>query len=228
MTTATLNPPAKKLMTIEEYLDFCTLPENHDRSFELIRGEVIELPPPTIVHGTLCANIATELMLYARKQRKGFVVTNDSGVVLERDPHTVRGPDVAYFEHAMSYQELRPKPSETPPVLVVEVPSPSDSFREVMDKIKLYLDAGVKVVWLVDTEERTISVHRPDGNWRMVAADHNSSAIQSFPASRIASRTSSCSPASCLSESDEIAVACVQALRFQMKFGGPQCPVSPF
>lgn len=99
------------------------------------------------------------------------MATNDSGVVLERDPDTVRGPDVAYFESVASYRELRPKPSETPPMLAVEVLSPSDSFRTVINKIKLYLDAGVKVVWLVDPEERTVSIHRPDGNWKVVAAD---------------------------------------------------------
>jgi Uma2 family endonuclease len=168
MTSATLLTP-KKLMTVEEFLDFCSLPENDDRHFELVRGEVIELPPPSPVHGTLCANIAAELILYARQHRRGFIATNDSSVLLERD--TVRGPDVAYFEHVAKYRDLRPKPSETPPFLAVEVLSPSDSFRNVIDKIKLYLNAGVKVVWLVDPEEQTISIHRPDGNWKVVAAD---------------------------------------------------------
>ena len=129
------------------------------------------MPPPTVVHGTLCNNIAVEVTLYARKRRKGFVATNDSSVLLERDPDTVRGPDVAYFESVANFRELQPKHSEIPPVLAVEVLSPSDSFRKVSNKIKLFLSAGVKLVWLVDPEEQTISVYRPDGSWKVIAAD---------------------------------------------------------
>lgn len=65
-------------MTVEGFLHFCERPENYDKHFELLRGEVIEVPPPTPQHGVLCNNIATELTLYARARRKGHVATNDS------------------------------------------------------------------------------------------------------------------------------------------------------
>ena len=84
-------------MTVDQFMEFCSRPENDDRFFELVRGEVIELPPPRPIHGALCTNFTTELNLYARKRRKGHVTCNDSGVIFERDPDTVRGPDVAYF-----------------------------------------------------------------------------------------------------------------------------------
>ena len=61
MTTATLNSPVKQRMTVEEFLDFCERPENEDKLFELLRGEVIEVPPPMPLHGVVCSNIATEL-----------------------------------------------------------------------------------------------------------------------------------------------------------------------
>ena len=137
MSTATLKPPVKQRMTVEEFLDFCDRPENEDKHFELLRGEVIEVPPPSPLHGTLCSNIATELTLYARSRRKGHVATNDSAVLLEDD--TVLGPDVAYYEHVDKYRDLQPKPAETPPVLAVEVLSPSDSFKKVTGKIKQFL-----------------------------------------------------------------------------------------
>src|SRR6516225_1975742 len=93
--------PAKKLMTAAEFYEFVNRPENEDRFFELVRGEVIELSRPDQIHGTVASNVALELKLYARKVRKGNVVGNDSGVILEEDPDTVVGPDVAYFtEHS--------------------------------------------------------------------------------------------------------------------------------
>lgn len=172
MTTATLNPPTKQKMTVDEFLDFCDRPENANSTFELIRGEVFPVPNPALLHGVVCNNIATELTLYARKQRKGFVATNDSGVVVERDPDSIIGPDVAYYEHFEKYRDVRPKkPAESPPVLAVEVLSPSDSFRQMSNKIKMYLDGGVKVVWLVDSDEETISVYRPNEHWKVFAAD---------------------------------------------------------
>lgn len=169
MTTAALSPPAKQRMTVEEFLDFCDRPENADKHFELLRGEVIEVPPPSPQHGVLCNNIATELTLYARARRKGHVTTNDSSVRLEDD--SVLGPDVAYFEHLQSYRDLTPRPSETPPTLAVEVLSPSDSFRGVSKKIEPLLSSGIKVVWLVDPEEKSISVYRPNEQWKVFAAN---------------------------------------------------------
>jgi Uma2 family endonuclease len=55
--------------------------------------------------------------------------------------------------------------------LAVEVLLPSDSFRNVTKKIERFLKSGVKVVWLVDPEEQTISVYRPNEQWKVFAAD---------------------------------------------------------
>jgi Uma2 family endonuclease len=168
--SAILEPPPT-LLTAEEFVDFCGRPENANRRFELDRGKVVEMPLPNIIHGTLCSNIAAELVIYSRKRRKGFVATNDTGVLLGREPDTVRGPDVALFEDVARYRDLRPKLHETPPVLAVEVLSPSDTYKAVNLKIKQYLLAGVKVIWVVDCDEKSVSIFRPDGNWSTVTVD---------------------------------------------------------
>src|SRR5947209_20511120 len=100
---------ARLLMTADEFFDFVHRPENANRWFELVRGEVIELPPPMKIHGVVTANTAAELRAYARKRRKGYVTCNDSGVILERDPDTVRGPDVALYEDVLKWSDLHPK-----------------------------------------------------------------------------------------------------------------------
>ncbi|HKB05078.1 MAG TPA: Uma2 family endonuclease [Gemmataceae bacterium] len=157
MTTAT----ATARMTADEFYEWCNRPENAERWFELVRGEVIELPPPTKIHGVVSANVAGHLWMYSRQQRKGYITTNDAGTLLERDPDTVRGPDVAYFTDAQAFGDLHPKYGEHPPVLAVEVLSPEDRVNRVLGKIDDYLNNGVRVVWLIDPEERTVRVIRP-------------------------------------------------------------------
>lgn len=68
---------AKRLMTADEFYDLANLPENDNRWLELVRGEVIELPPPTRPHGVVCANATYVLNSYVRKRRKGYVTSND-------------------------------------------------------------------------------------------------------------------------------------------------------
>src|SRR4051812_35263035 len=100
---------ATKPMTAEEFYEWVHRPENTDRWFELVRGEVIELPPPNKRHGVVTANVARILGNHTLAQAAGYVVSNDSGVIIERSPDTVRGPDVAVYEDATSFDELHPK-----------------------------------------------------------------------------------------------------------------------
>lgn len=153
---------ATKRMTAESFWDWVHLPENTNRWFELVRGEVIELPPPSKPHGAISANISRILGNFAFQQGKGYIASNDSGVILQRDPDTVRGPDVAYYEDADSFAELHPKYGEVPPRLAVEVLSPNDRADQVMGKITDYLKSGVAMVWVFDPQRRTVTVHRPD------------------------------------------------------------------
>lgn len=50
----------KRSVTADEFYDFVNRPENEDKWFESIRGEVVELPPPTRIPGTICNNVAVE------------------------------------------------------------------------------------------------------------------------------------------------------------------------
>ena len=149
-------------MTAEQFLEWVQRPENADKWFELVRGEVIELPAPTKIHGVVAANAVRILGNYTFQQKRWYVTSNDSGVILERDPDTVRGPDVAVYDDAKSWSELHPKYGEVPPRLAVEVLSPSDRAARVTRKISDYLRTGVKMVWLIDPEAKTVTVYQPD------------------------------------------------------------------
>jgi Uma2 family endonuclease len=160
MSTVPAAPP--RLMTAEEFGDWANSPENEHRWFELVRGEVIELPPPKKPHGIICLNVARPLDTFARKRRKGYVTINDAGVILERDPDTVRGPDVALYEDEDTFDVMPPGYGEVPPVLAVEVLSPDDRADQINRKITDYLQNGVRLVWLLDPEVQTVTVYCRD------------------------------------------------------------------
>jgi Uma2 family endonuclease len=158
MTTTTT---AKQLMTAEEFCDWVHQPEQADKWFELVRGEAIELPSPTKPHGFVCFNVGRILGNFLFERGKGYLTVNDSGVILERDPDTVRGPDVAFYEDANTFAELHPKYGEVPPRIAIEVLSPNDRANKVLRKISDYLRCGVGLVWVIDPEIRTVTVHYP-------------------------------------------------------------------
>ena len=146
-------------MTAEEFCAFVHRPENEQRWFELVRGEVIELPVPQRPHGSVCANICGLLFIFKRQVGWGDVVSNDSGVVLEQDPDTVRGPDIAFFAEPQADDEQEGY-SLVPPLLAVEVLSPNDKANLLARKIADYLANGVALVWVVDPANRTVVVYR--------------------------------------------------------------------
>jgi Uma2 family endonuclease len=182
MSTAT--SATKKLMTAEEFCDWVHQPEQTNKWFELARGEVIELPSPTKPHGFVCFNLGRILGNFLYERGKGYLTGNDSGVILERAPDTVRGPDLALYEDAESFAELHPKYGEAPPRIAIEVLSPNDRANTVLRKISDYLRCGVGMVWVIDPEIRTVTVHRPGKAQVQLAASQELSGEDVLPGFR--------------------------------------------
>src|SRR5262245_33038283 len=94
-----------KQMTAEEFFDWCNRPENRDRHFELESGEVVEVSRPGERHCFVCLNVGAILRNYTFQRRKGYACSNDTGLILGRNPDTVRGPDVMLYDQARRYDE---------------------------------------------------------------------------------------------------------------------------
>ena len=129
---------------------------------ELIRGELCEAMPTGHEHGRIVVNLVVEMKNFVKPRKLGTLTAPDSGVWLERDPDTVRAPDIAFF----SAEKMPPATrvsgySEVVPDLVVEVASPGDSFRETNDKALMWLGFGVRVALVVRPDTRSVDVHRP-------------------------------------------------------------------
>jgi Uma2 family endonuclease len=152
---------ATKPMTAEEFFDWSHLPENRDRRVELEQGEIVEMSLPGERHGVVCGNAAWILGSYTRTRRRGYVCSNDTGLLLEHDPDTVRGADVTLYDDQRRYEELQLKYSEKLPKLAVEVMSPNDYLGKMMRRVEQFLERGISLVWLLDPESRNVTVFRP-------------------------------------------------------------------
>ncbi len=179
-TTSTAVPlrviiSTEKPMTADEFQQWVHRPENADRYFELERGKVIEMPPPIPWHGFITSQVTKILGRHADTCGIGFVLSNDAGVVVEQNPDTVRGPDVCYFAETVSapaeFENLLRKYLTIPPVIAVEVLSPSDRVNRVAAKVDEYLAFGVKQVWVVDPETKDVAVHRPGKSMSLLDGD---------------------------------------------------------
>jgi len=146
-----------KLMTAEEYMKA----DLGEGTFELVRGEVVEVPPTMPEHGRVCANVVFALESYGRQSGYGYALSNDSAVVTERGPDTVRGADVCFYSHdRWPRSEVGTKLPPVAPNMVVEVYSPGNRRGEILEKLAQYLLAGIPLVWIVYPKSRTVAIHR--------------------------------------------------------------------
>lgn len=152
----------EKLLTAEE---FSRLPNPPDGSKqELVKGEIVTMPPPGFEHGDIQLTIGSLLKQFVRAQGLGRV-TVESGVKTEQGPDTVRGPDIAFWsKERLPLDQPRPKGyPDVAPDLCAEVLSPSNRLGQIRDKIQEYFARGVRMVWIVDPEDHTVRVYRsPD------------------------------------------------------------------
>jgi Uma2 family endonuclease len=146
-----------KLLTAEEFM----AADLGDGSFELVRGEVVEVPPAMPDHGRVSGNAFFVLESYGRQTGFGYALSNDSAVVTERGPDTVRGADVSFYSHARwPRSEVGFRLPPVPPDVAVEVVSPGNRSGNILKKVSEYLEAGVSMVWVIYPKRRHVAVYR--------------------------------------------------------------------
>jgi len=149
---------ATKSLTAEE---FFWLPSS-DKVEELVRGKVVTEDLRGFLHGAVCAHVGYVFAKFLDSHNLGHGILGNSGVITERDPDTVRGPDFAYYSFARMPRGKAPVgyPSISPEI-VFEVYSPCESWPELLAKTAEYLKAGVLAVVLCDPDDETLRVCRP-------------------------------------------------------------------
>lgn len=111
------------------------------------------------------------LWTHADLTRAGAVFVGDTGFTLARNPDTVRGPDIAFIRTERLPQPIPSTFLDFAPDLVVEILSPDDRPGAILAKVGDWLDAGARLVWVVDPERRVARVYRQDGTEDVISGD---------------------------------------------------------
>ncbi len=150
---------APTVMTADELLH-ASIP---DKRTELVRGVLVVREPAGYNHGRVIAQLTGRLWSHVERAAAGQLLGAETGFTLFRDPDTVRAPDIAFV-----HRDRLPDPAsrgfvELAPDLVVEVLSPDDRPGETLAKVGDWLEAGARLVWVIDPDRRTARVYRADG-----------------------------------------------------------------
>ena len=154
-------PPENVTMTLEEFL------VSDVDGYEYVKGELIPMAAPSAEHGLIGANVSWYLSQYVRENQLGAVVGSETGFqVGER----VLRPDVAFVSTPRLPEDLL-KAFPVPPDLAVEVISPSEAFRKVVEKAFAYLEAGTRLVWVIEPGSKTVLVYRSETDITLLTSD---------------------------------------------------------
>jgi Uma2 family endonuclease len=146
----------KKAITVSEFQTFIERDENREQRFELIDGEIVEVPSNPLVSVIAMRIVGFIFMFLRERQVDGHVSGEGGGFIIDGQ---VFAPDVAYVRDLPTDQGFE----QQPPLLAVEVISDPGNNAEQTDlrrKLAHYMRAGT-LVWVVDYVARQVEVHQP-------------------------------------------------------------------
>ena len=151
-----------RTMTTEELL---AMPDDGVERW-LIRGMLREKPMTVRnrFHSILVATVCFVLENWRQSQPepRGAVLASEAGFRLQRTPDSTVSIDVAYVSaEVASRSDADTTLMNGPPLLAVEILSPSDTQEEIDEKIDAYMQAGVALVWVIDPHDQTVLIYRP-------------------------------------------------------------------
>src|SRR3954462_15993228 len=152
--------PDMSLLTAEELLR-TSVPIKRT---ELVRGHLVVREPAGWRHGGGTMNLPPRLARHVDLTGAGKIVAAETGFTLFRGPDTVRAPDIAFVSRERLPDSTTRGFPELAPDLVVEVLSSDDRPGETLAKVGDWLEAGARLVWVIDPERRQARVYRPDGS----------------------------------------------------------------
>ena len=156
-----IRPPESLKMTLEEFLE-------HDvEGYEYVKGELVPIAPPSREHGEISVNVIRYLDAHVYQNKLGRLYTAETTFqVGER----IMKPDVAFVSTAQLTGD-KTKGFPIPPDLAVEVVSPSDVQSRVAGKALAYLNAGTRLVWVLEPVSQTVTIYRSGTDIEMLTCD---------------------------------------------------------
>jgi len=153
----------KQTYTMDEFM---ALPEDGKR-YELVKGALVEMAPAGGEQGEIGPNLVMFLGPYVRQNKLGRVFSNEAAFTIDPVNNIARAPDVAFVAAGrLPTGALVKGAIPFPPDLAVEIISPSDVLLEVEEKVAEYLEAGVKLIWVINPRRKVVYVYRAGSNQR--------------------------------------------------------------
>ena len=146
-----LRAPEQVSMTLAEFL------ENDIDGYEYVKGELVPMSAVTRGHSKISVNVIRHLDPYVDENQLGEVHVKATFQVGERGLK----PAVA-FVSTRHLEGDENKGFPIPPDLAIEVVSPTDVQWRVVDKAFVYLNAGTRLVWVLDPRSKTVTVYRSE------------------------------------------------------------------
>ncbi len=154
----------KQLLTAEQ---LWAMPEAPGKRYELVEGELVEVPGAGALHGLIAGLIYSLLRTFVVERGAGYAFGDGVGYIIRRDPDVVRIPDASFVSRGRIPAGGVPRGFwPFAPDLAVEIVSPGDTATELRAKVREYLDAGARLVWVVWPDERAVTVYGPAGEVR--------------------------------------------------------------
>ena len=144
--------PKSRTVTYEEWLQ---MPVVQDGREEVVNGEIRIMPPNKMPHPRVVATLTGALLRQLDPTTTEFFAST-FGLVIRTEPLTCRSPDVAVFDRATMIE--KDGYIHSAPQLAVEVLSPSETRKEITEKLLDYEGIGTAEVWLVSPEAATVEV----------------------------------------------------------------------
>lgn len=160
MNTLTLNIPPSVNLTDEQFYQLCVA--NQYWKLELTaKGELIIMPPTGGSTGNRNSELNLELGLWNRQQKLGIVF--DSSTCFQLPNGAKLSPDAAWIP-LIKWQTLTPEQQDKFPPLcpdfIVELRSPSDSLKDLREKMQDYINNGTRLGWLINRQNRQVEIYR--------------------------------------------------------------------
>ncbi len=154
-------------LTVDEFLALEDVDgdEYFFEHYELIRGKIVpkRKPNPSGKHGEIIAQLTIALGIFMRQKQK-----DEQGRIFAESPCIINEtayfiPDLCFVAAGRFQKGDFEGVIPVIPDLVLEVNSPSDTQKQIYDKIEDYLKAGVRLVWSVYMLHKYVTVHKPGG-----------------------------------------------------------------
>ena len=128
---------------------------------ELIDGRIVPMSPTGGEHGRVEFNVGSTLDGFVRPRRLGRVLVGEVGIYTRRNPDRVRAADVLFISTERVARWADPSGYlDIAPDLVAEILSPDDRVIDLLEKLREYFAAGVRLVWVIDPRTRTVLAYR--------------------------------------------------------------------